>query len=267
MTLAAFQTNDINTFKLSNGLLKNPAPFKLGASFEEVLEEKAEEIAKNAKEKASEVVEETDNVKKKKAKLNPNEELPNITPIIQNNNRSSQGVQNTYLVLEKFKQSKKSYEEELLLKSPRQQFFANANNAAGQPLIQPIFDQTPRRSFTKAQILEQWEKFAPLITEDITKKSIRLDIPLLHDVQALVLRMHPDRSVTASLLGSKEMGDLIKKNKDRLDKNLKHHHLSLKEFNVYRSELELNSESGTRKKKRQAKAVTAKKADLEGLLS
>lgn len=262
MTIAAFQTQDINTFKLSNSLLNNPATFKVGASFEEVIEEKVEEVAKKAKEKAEEVVEEATDSKKKKSKLNPNEGLPNIIPIIQNNTRLPHGVQNTYLLLEKFKQSKKLNEDELLLKSPRQQVFNNANNAAGQPLMQPIYDQTPRRSFTRAQILEQWEKFAPLITEDITKRSVRLDIPLLSDVQALVLRMHPDRSITASLLGSREMGELIKQNKDRLDRNLRHHHLSLKEFNVYRSELELNSESGTRKKKRQAKAAKKPQLDL-----
>lgn len=254
------QYNDIETFKLSNSLLKNPLKFNLGASFEEVLESKAEEVKKETQEKTQEIVEEGI-AKKKKSKDNANDKLPDITQITQNNNqKSSREIQNTYKLLDKFRDNKRS-QEELLLKSPRQLALNNAHNFAGQALIQPVFDQ-PQRRMNRSQMLDMWEKFAPTLTEDPMKKAVRLDIPLLNDIQALVLRIHPDKSISASLLGSKIMGELIKNNKDQLDRNLRHHHLSLREFNTYRSELEFTNESGTKKKKKQAKQNKTKDLDL-----
>jgi len=71
--------------------------------------------------------------------------------------------------------------------------------------------------------------------------------------------MHPDRSVTASLLGSHAMADLIRQNKDKLDRNLKHHHLTLREFLTYTTEVDFNNESGTKRKKQKGKKDKAVK--------
>ena len=135
-------------------------------------------------------------------------------------------------------------------------------NFAGQPALQPVYDQGQRQRPTKAQMLAAWEKFAPTITEDITRRAVRIDIPLINDVQAIVLKMNPDKSLSASLLGSFEMGELVKQNKGKLDRNLRHHHLSLREFNAYRSELEFTTESGTKKGKKKP-AKTDKKNTLD----
>lgn len=262
MVGARIQGSEVDSFRMANSLLKNPPGANFDNSFEEVLESKVKEVAQKAQDKATDVATENKGVKKKKVKENPTDQLPNVTQIIQNvDKRSSREIQNTYLLLDKFRESRKLQEDELL-RNPREQLLNNAYNVAGQPLIQPVYDQGQRRPWSRAQILENWERYAPLITEDITKKSVRIDIPLLNDVQALVLRMHPDRSITASILASKEMAELLKQNKDKLDRNLRHHHLSLREFNTYRSELEFTSESGTRKKKRQPKSVKKLEATL-----
>lgn len=260
MVTEAMQNTRLDTFSLGNSLLLNPSSSKIGDSFKEVLDEKVIEVARAVKDKAEAVSEDSNKTKKKKE--NKNEELINITKFIQNSDRrSSQEVQSVYSLLEKFKEDKKP-QDDLLFKGPRQQLLSNANNPLGQPLIQPVYDQGQRR-MTRSQLLALWENFAPFITEDVTKKSVRIDIPLLNDVQALVLRIHPDKSITASLLGSKAMGELIKQNKDQLNRNLKHHNLSLREFNTYRSELTFNNEAGTRKKKKQAKPQNVKKVDLD----
>lgn len=261
----SIQSSELDSFRMANSLIKSPSSKSgLEGSFEEVLENQAQEAANKVKDKATDVViQDKYGTKKKKAKDGlDKDDVLKFTPFTQNigERRASHELQNTYSLLEKFKERKKTQEEELF-KSPREQAFNNAYNVAGQPLIQPVYDQAQRR-MSKSQMLAAWEKFAPLVTEDITKKAVRLDIPLLNDVQAVILRMHPDRSVTASLLGSQQMGELIKQNKDKLDRNLRHHHLSLREFNTYRSELEFTNESGTRKKKRQAKSVKKTELDL-----
>lgn len=256
----SIQNSDLETFRMSNSLIKDSYKFNLGATFEETLDNQVKEATKKAKDKATDVASEDKDLKKKKVKEKNPDELPNITQLTHNVERKNPNqTHNTYLLLERFKESRKLQEEDLA-KGPREQALNNAHNVAGQALIQPVYDQGQRR-MTRATLLEHWEKYAPTVTEDITKRSVRLDIPLLNDVQALVLRMHPDRTISASLLGSKEMGELIKQNKDKLDRNLRHHQLSLREFNTYRSELEFNNESGTRKKKKQAKP--AKKIDLD----
>ena len=256
------QPNDIDTFRFGTKLLKDPyTSSTFGKSFDEVLETQAKETSQKIKEKASDIVEDNQDSKKKKISKNLNDELPNINQILQNVERkNSLEIQKTYLLLDKFRQNKKSQDDDLS-RGARQQTLNNANNIAGQPLFQPVYDQNQRRA-TKSQMLEKWEKFAPNISEDITKKSVRLDIPLLNDVQALVLRLNPDKSLTISLLGSKVMGKLIKENKYKLDRNLRHHQLSLKEFNTYNSELAFNTESGTKKQKRKAKQ-TKKAANLD----
>jgi hypothetical protein len=66
----------------------------------------------------------------------------------------------------------------------------------------------------------------------------------------LVLRLNGDRSISASILTSEVMSELIKQNKSKLGDHFKKHNLSLREFNTYRSELELNSESGAKRQKR-----------------
>ncbi|MBI3591514.1 MAG: hypothetical protein HY094_09100 [Candidatus Melainabacteria bacterium] len=259
------QPNDLDSFRLGTSLIKDSyTKSAFGKSFDEVLETQVKEASQKVKEKASDVAEDNSDSKKKKTSKNLNDGLPNITQIIQNADRkNSLETQKTYLLLDKFKQNKKSQEEDddLPRGGLRQQTLNNANNIAGQPLFQPVYDQNQRR-MTKSQMLEKWEKLAPTVSEDITKKSVRIDIPLLNDVQALVLRLNPDKSITASLLGSKAMGKLIKENKDKLDRNLRHHQLSLKEFNTYSSQLTFNTESGTKKQKRKAKQAT-KAANLD----
>ncbi len=255
MAIPILQLSDIDSFKLGNSILKNSSQSTLGKSFEEVIETKAKEVEKKTDEKASEVLD-TKGTKKKKEKFG--NELPNISSLLGKNEKlASHELRNTYLLLDKFRNERKSKEDDLS-KDPRQQVLNNANNAAGQALMQPTYERGQRR-MSKSQVLNAWEKFAPSVTEDISKKSVRIDIPMLNDVQALVLRLNSDKSITASLLGSKEVGELIKQNKDKLDRNLRHHHLSLREFNTYQGELTFNTESETTKKrKKQAKQSNKK---------
>lgn len=252
------QFNELDSFSQANSLLRNPSQISFDETLEQALEAQVKEAGKAAKDKANEIVEDSANGSKKKVKENP-DTLPDITQITKNVERGSSGeVRSTYQLLEKFKDKKKAQDEELP-KGPRQQLMENAN-FAGQAMFQPVADQGQRRA-TKSQMLAAWEKFAPTVTEDLIKKAVRIDIPLINDVQAIVLRMHSDRSITASLLGSYEMGELVKQHKDKLDRNLKHHHLSLREFNAYRSELEFTSESGTKKNKK--KPVKSNKQVLD----
>ena len=253
MLHAALHGSNIDAFSLGNSLLKTLPQSKLGKSFEEVFEAKAKEVTEDVKEKSTEVTEEGKETKKK-SKKNLNE-LPDITQIIKaSDKRLSPELQKTYLLLDKFRRTIKSRKDDLS-RGPRDQAMQNAFNAIGQPLIQQIQQRTGGRRMTRSQLLAKWQEYAPTVTENIMNKSIRLDIPLLKDVQALVLRMHPDRGITVSLLGSQEMGKLVKENKDKLDRNLRLHHLTLKEFNTYETEIALDSDSGTRrgKKKKQAK--------------
>ncbi len=251
------QYTDIDSFKLGNSILKNSGSSTFGKAFEEVLETKAQEVKSKVEEKASEVL---DTKVSKKKKDNLEKGLPDISGIISKNDRSvSHEIKNTYLLLDRFRNERRSKEDDLS-KGARQQAMNNAHNFAGQALIQPTYERGQRR-MSKSQVLNAWEKFAPSVSEDITKRSVRIDIPMLNDVQALVLRMHPDKSITASLLGSKEIGELIKQNKDKLDKNLRHHHLSLREFNTYQGELTFNTESGTTKKRKKQAKQAPKKTD------
>ena len=253
MVSTSLQNVEMDSFKMANSLLKDPIGSLNNESFDDVLDKQIKEVAQKSKDKVVDVVD-NDKVKKKKDKAFEGG-LPDITKLTQNSDtRNSREVKNTYLLLDKFK-DKKDYDDESSSKDMRRLVMDNANNIPGQALIQPVYDQGQRRRLTKSDVLAQWDKYTPLVTEDITKRAVRIDIPLLNDIQALVLRMNSDRSITASMLGSKEMGELIKQNKDKLDKNLKHHHLSLREFNTYGTELELNSESGTKKRKRQAKEL------------
>ena len=255
------QFNELDSFRQANSLLKNSSGASFDETFEQALETQVKEAARNAGDKASEVTDDKTDTKKKKAKENHPDTLPDVTQITRNVDRnSSSEVRNTYLLLDKMKEKKKSVVDDDLTKGPRQRQMENAN-FAGQPMFDPVYDQGPRQRANKSQMLAAWEKFAPIVTEDVTKKAVRIDIPLINDIQAIVLRMHPDRSITASLLGSYEMGELVKQHKDKLDRNLKHHHLSLREFNAYRSELEFTSESGTKKNKK--KPVKSNKQVLD----
>ena len=258
MLSGSIQFNELDSFKQANSLLKNSFQTSFDEVFEQALEAQAKEESKNAKDKANEIVEETANGSKKKKENSPNT-LPDITQITKNVERGSSS-ERTYQLLDKFKDKKRAQDEDLP-KSPRQQQMENAN-FAGQTMFQPVADQAPRQRASKSQMLAAWEKFAPTITEDITKKAVRIDIPLINDVQAIVLRMHSDKSITASLLGSFEMGELLKQNKDKLDRNLRHHHLSLREVNAYRSELEFTSESGTKKNKKKPVKSTKPVLDI-----
>ena len=258
MLSGSVQFNELDSFKMANSLLKNSSLSSLDGTFEEALEAQIKEASRAAKDKASEIVEDTAGSKKKKEN-NPNV-LSDVTQITKNVERGSSSEIKTYQLLDKFRDKKKAQDEDLP-KGPRQQQMENAN-FAGQAMFQPVADQGQRQRASKAQMLAAWEKFAPTITEDLTKKAVRIDIPLINDVQAIVLRMHSDKSITASMLGSFEMGELLKQNKDKLDRNLRHHHLSLREFNAYRSELEFTSESGTKKSKKKP-AKTNKKEALD----
>ena len=257
MLNGSVQFYELDSFKQANSLLKSSSIASFDETLGQALEMQAKEASRNAKDKANEIIEES-NTNKKKKENSPNT-LPDITQITKNVERGSSSEVKTYQLLEKFRDKKKAQDEELP-KGPRQQQMQNAN-FAGQAAFQPVMDQGQRRA-TKANMLAAWEKFAPMITEDATKKSVRIDIPLVNDVQAIVLRMHPDRSVSASLLGSHEMGELLKQNKDKLDRNLRHHRLSLREFNAYRTDLEFTSESGTRKGKRKPLKSTKEVLDI-----
>lgn len=260
MTPSRFIVNDLDPFKAGNALLKNSYQTSIGESFKEIFEAQTKEVTEKIKEKAVEV---PNNDKNSKKKTNKNlNQLPDTTELLRSQDRKDfNNMQRVYSLLDKFRESKQYKDEEEFSKGARQQALNNVHNIAGQSLIQPIYDQNGKKP-SKAQLLSTWDKFAPNVTEDITKKSVRIDIPLLNDVHALVLRLHPDKSLTASLLGSKAMGKLIKENKDKLDRNLRHHHLSLREFNTYHSELTFNSESGTRKQKKKTKAKKIKGLDL-----
>ena len=239
---------ELEPFAAGNSILREQFGAKSKISFDEVLDKEVKELAEKTKEKSIDVV--TDDTKTKKKKKNESLQLPDITKITANEDRSlSREVKNTYLLLDKFKEGRDKNED--FLNSPRQQVLNNANNAALQQFIQPIYDQGEKRRYTKSDKLARWEKFTPQVTEDITNMSVRIDIPLLNDVQSLVLRMHPDRSVSASLLGSKGMEDLIRQNKDKLDRKLRHHQLSLREFNTFVSATSFNTETGTGKKRKQ----------------
>jgi len=222
------------------------------ASFEEVLEKEITEIVQKAKEETSK----SSNLLSKKNTLKHDlKGLPTLSQLARAQEKASHEMKNTYELLAKFKEEKKSQDND----SPnmRQQVLSNANNFAGQAQFQPTQDQG-RRKMSKDQMLDAWERLSPQVTEDPVKKSVRIDIPLLNDVQALILRLNPDRSVSASLLGSLEMGKLVKENQSKLDKNLRHHNLSLKEFNTYHKEVDFNSGSDSKrgKKSKQAKKPT-----------
>ena len=243
--------NDLNTFKLGNSILQNPVKFNLSATFEEVLEEtQTKTTTSKPKESTPEIIEQALGFKNKKEKGKATDkELPDIQ---NSNNRTFRELQGLSPIIDQLKEIRKFKEE--ANQGLRQQVMNNAHNFAGQGRVDAVFDQGYKK-YSRSQLVSLWDRFTPQVTEDATKKSVRIDIPLVYDIQALVLRLNPDKSVTASMLGSKEMIELVKQNKDRLDRNLRHHHLSLKEFNTYRSELELNTETGsTRKKRKQAKS-------------
>ena len=255
----SFNHSELETFRAANSLLKNPYQGRINNSFAEIFENQVKEVTTKIEEQKSEATEENIDAKKKTNK-DLKDGLPDISKIIRNNeNRNLDSLQKTYSLLEKFKDFKK-FKDEDHSQGSRKQVLSNAHGFVGNPLIQPLNDHG-KRKMTKSHILSVWEKFSPMVTEYANKKSVRIDIPLLHDIQALVLRLNPDKSITASLLGSQEMTKLIKDNKDKLDRNLRHHHLSLKEFNTYNSELAFNTESGTKKQKKKAKQ--AKKAEVD----
>ena len=245
------QSADANIFGKANAILKSPPSTSIDKTFEETLEDQTKQVAQKAQDDATQIATNSKEIKKKKE---TNLELPDITKITGKIEKSMPySTRKSQSLLGKIKDK-----DDDPFSGNKNQFLQQNPNVAGQPLIQPVYDQGQRRP-TKAQMLSAWEKLAPVVTEDITKKSVRIDIPMLNDVQALVLKLNPDRSLVVSILGSYEMGELIKQNKDKLDRNLRHHHLSLKEFNAYRSELEFNAESGTRKnpKKKQGKKATS----------
>lgn len=258
MLTGQIQYSEIDSLKLASTLMQPSPGSNSTVSFEEVLDKQVKEAVKKSKEEATETANQTiSSIKKKKeAKLSLKDGLPDISQLVKAQEKSSSETK-TYELLEQFKKDKSSIKEDPSL---REQILSNANNVAGQALVQPINDQ-PKRRMSKEQLLDAWEKFTPQVTEDATKKSVRIDIPLLNDVQALVLRINPDKSVTASMLASKEMADLLKQNKEQLERNLRHHHLTLKEFNTYHSELEFNGESGTKKGKK--KQQSSKKPSLD----
>lgn len=242
------QNSEVESFRMANTLLKDPVQSTSKVSFDEVLETQAKEVAQKVKDKASDIA--APQVTSKKKKGRDSNELIDITKLTQGNEtKRSREIDGTYKSFNK--KGDNRFDEELSDKGQRQQALENATNVAYQPYVQPVYDQGGRRRYTKADVLANWERFTPYLTEDATKKSVRIDIPLLEDIQALVLRLHPDKSITASILGSGAIVELVRQNKDKLDRNLKHHNLSLREFNGYTSEVEFNTESGTRKKKKQ----------------
>ncbi len=261
MLKAQVQYNSLESFSLANSLLQN-APGSTSASsqsFNDILDKEIKEVAQKAKDETISIGNQT-TTKKKKETSNLKGGLPDISSLMKAQEKASHEIKNTYELLERFREEKKLQQDEDK-SSLRQQVLSNSHNVVGQPLIQPVYDQNQRK-MSRANMLDAWERLAPQVTEDGMKKSVRIDIPLLNDVQALVLKINPDRSITASLLGSKEMGELIQKNKDQLDRSLRHHRLTLKEFNTYKSELEFNSESGTKKGKKKHSSIKKHSVDL-----
>lgn len=259
MLTGQIQYSEIDSLKLASTLMQ-PSPGSIStSSFEEILDKEIKEVVKKSKDEATDITNQTilSIKKKKEAKLSLKDGLPDISKLVNAQEKASHELKNTYELLEQFKKEKTSLKDDGGL---REQVLSNANNVAGQALVQPVNDQSKRR-MSKEQLLNAWEKFTPQVTEDPLKKSVRIDIPLLNDIQALVLRINPDKSVSASMLASKEMSELMTQNKEQLKRNLNHHHLSLKEFNTYHSELEFNSESGTKKNKK--KKQTAAKPSLD----
>ena len=243
------QYGSIDPFNKVGTLLKDTHGSSFDKSFDETLEEKIKEIAQKAKDKSNELATESKEKSSKKVKKEQNiNKLPDITKMLQELDKKD--LRSSKSTNPLFDNNKQKADNDLS-QNLRQQMY-NPNHA-GQAMVQPVYDQGPKRQASKSQMLAAWERFAPSVTEDPMKKSVRLDIPLVNDIQAIVLRMHPDRSVSASMLGSYQMAELIKQNKDQLDRNLRHHQLSLKEFNTYRSELELNGETGTRKNNKKKK--------------
>lgn len=219
--------------------------------FAAVLETKTKEATQEAEQKAVDVTKDGKANKKEKETKVKTTDLFDVNKIIENaHDQQTQGVQKTYALLDKIK-DRKSTEEDPLTKEKKEMFSGNPN-AIGQANIDNK-QQGSGKKMSRSQMLSIWEKMSPSVTEDGSKKTVRIDIPLLKDVRTLILRLHGDRSVTASLLGSEGMAELIKQHKDKLEKNFRNQKLSLREFNTYRSELELNSETGTRKKKKNNK--------------
>lgn len=249
---ATFYTNDIKTFQLGISLTKPSLDPNSDKSFKEVLDNQIKETTKKAEEKVSEVSKDEKGIQKKKDK-SPGD-LPDISKIIKNTDpKSDDSFRTTYLLLERFKSERKTKYDDPF-SANKHKVVQNLHHAIGNPLIDPYGHQGQPRRMSRSQILSLWERMTPTVTEDPMKRSVRIDIPMLHDVQALVLRLHPDKSVSASLLGSEAMQELIKRNKDKLESKLKHHHLTLKEFNTYISETEFTLYSGTKKKKNKQKS-------------
>lgn len=242
-----FYNADLNTFKLSASLFKDPTIPSSGKSFNQVLNEEIKSVEKKEEAKAVDIVKDNDHTSKKKEKSVDLNELPNISTIVRSDKKDGSNARHINELLDQFKTEKKLKYDDPFSEN-KQRAMQNIYNAPGQAYVQPDGRQGQRR-MTRSQIMSAWERLAPTVTEDPMRKSIRIDIPMLNDVRALILRMHPDRSISASLLGSEAMQELIRNNKHKLDKTLKHHHLSLKEFNTYVDETTFTGEAGTRKKK------------------
>lgn len=247
--VTTLQPDNLQSFRMANSLLGTVQPV-FGTNFSEVLEKKVLEEETKLKGKVSEnVTEGTTTTKKKKVKTK--EGLLDASQLIRNDNRQGlQGTQSTYKLLGKLRDKKQAEEDSDSQNGLLGQALTHVNNAAGQALVQPIFDQA-KKQMSKAKVLENWERLAPSVTEDVMKKAIRIDIPLVNDIQALVLRLNPDKTISASILGSQIMSDMLRQNKDKLDRNLRHLNLQLRELNTYYTEIEFNNEAGTKKKKRQ----------------
>lgn len=241
----------------ANSILKDPVQKPIGQNFSEVLETQANEAKENTKEEAAKVLDNKKSTSEKK-KTATNEKLPNAVNIIENDKQQNNTTQRTYSLLKNLKDKTASSEEEGF-KGAKE----NANpNAIGQAQVQPLNNNNGGRKMSKSKLLSMWDKLSPTVTEDSGLKSVRVDIPLVKDLKAIVLKLNQDRSISASLLGSSDISELVKQNKDKLDTTFRHHNLSLREIKTYRSELDLNSESGTKKKKKRQKPSSENPVEL-----
>lgn len=244
----AVQFYDFN-FNIGTSILKDPATATT-TNFGNVLEEKIKEATVSDTKRTDKGTKVKEN-KEKKPTLG---ELPDISKLLNDpKDCQSNGVRSAYSILEKLKDKSSNQEESFgnNTKNPD-----HSPNVVGHPLVDRL-NQDSGQKASRSKILSLWERVAPTVSEDSFRKSVRIDIPLLNDVRTLILRMNSDRSISASLLGSEAMADLIRQNKDKLEKNLKDHNLTLREFRTYHSELEFNNESGSKKQKRKpAKAKT-----------
>lgn len=250
MQAGAVEFIDFN-LNMGNSILHESAATSKTA-FADMLEEKIKEATISDEDKKTDA--KNDKSTKKQANSGINKNLKAGISILQDARplRNENTLSKTYSLLDKLK-DRQPFEEEI---NPEEKKDLNQSpNVVGHAFAAPI-NSNNGRQMSRSQMLSIWDRMAPTVTEDANRKTVRIDIPLVKDIRALVLKMHSDGSITASVLASDSMAELIRQNKDKLEKALKSHNLELRDFKAYKSDLTFNQESGSRKKKRNKFAAT-----------